>query len=344
MTLSYPDLARLCRGFAMLLHSGVGMADGAFLLSQEEQEPLAPLLSSLGQTMDKGTPLSDALEQSGVFPEHLWSMIRVGESTGQLEQVLEGLADYYETRSAVKQQLRSAVAYPGTVLVLMLVVLGVLLVKVLPIFETVYASLGRSLTGAAASLLHTGRILKALLPVLFGLLGFLALCGLLLWFCPNLREKLARFWQRRYGDRGIARKFNNAHFAQALSLGLSAGLSTEEAVSLAETLLRTVPGAARRCANCIRSMDEGQEFIAALEETELLPPSQRRLLHLGLRSGNADQVMETVSRTMQKEAWDALEKSISSIEPTLVLVCSGLIGLILLSVLLPLADILSALG
>ena len=344
MTLTYPELTRICRGLALLLHSGVGLADGAFLMSREEQGDVAQLLETLGNHLDGGCPLSDGLEQSGAVPEHTWAMVRVGESTGRLEDVLNSLADYYESRTAVKKQIRSAVAYPGTVLMLMLVVIGVLLVKVLPVFEKVYASLGRSMTGAAAGLLHTGRILKGMLPVLFGLLVALALAAAVLYFCPKWRQKLVLFWQRRYGDRGIGRTFNDAHFAQALALGLSGGLSPEQCVDLAGELLREIPGAAQRCQRCAQALQAGADLREAVEKGDFLPPAQRRLLNVGLKSGSGEQVMEKIAENRMAEAREELDKAISSLEPTLVLITSGLIGLILLSVLLPLADILSMLG
>lgn len=343
MMLTYPELSRICRSFAMVLHSGIPLADGAYLLAREEEGALAELLKGLGKTLDAGAPLSEALARTGAFPEHLWAMVRVGETTGHLEPVLERLSDYYESRSAVKKQLLSALAYPGTVLLLMLLVIGVLLVKVLPVFEKVYGSLGRSMTGTAAGLLHTGKILEGCLPALFLLLAALGVCAAVLYFSPKLGQKLILVWQKHWGDRGIARKFNNAHFAQALALGLSGGLPPEDCLDLARQL-QTCPKAAKRVEESREALKAGASLDMALEKGELLAPSQRRLLAMGIQSGNAERTMEKLAQTAMEEAWEALDQAISSVEPTLVLICSGLIGLILLSVLLPLADILSVLG
>ena len=344
MTLSYPELSDICRGFALLLHSGVGVADGAFLLAREEQPPVQRLLNTLGESLDTGMPLSEAMKQSGAFMDHVCAMVRIGEETGRQEEALNALADYYEERSRSLRQIRSAVAYPAMVLVLMLIVVGVLLVKVLPVFDRVYASLGSRLTGPAAGLLYVGQLLEAGLPVIFGLLLILVAAAVTIRFCPALRKKLTAIWQRRYGDRGLARKFNNARFSRALAMGLASGLSLESCMSLAENLLQDAPGAARRCNQCARAMEEGVAFGNALEQAELLPPAQCRLLQIGSCSGNADRVMEQIADTMMTDAQDALEQAISGIEPAMVLASSLLVGLILLSVMLPLADILAVLG
>lgn len=344
MTLLYPELARLCRGLALLLGSGIGAAEGVFLLAQEEQPPLQAHLHTMGQQLDRGLSLAEAMKAGGIFPEQVPTMVHIGEQTGRLEETLNSLAEYYEENHRTVGQIRSAVLYPAMVLLLMLLVVGVLLVKVLPVFDRVYASLGSGLTGPAAGLLYAGFLLEASLPGILGAGLVLAAFAAAVWLRPAFREKLVVFWRQRWGDRGIARKFNNARFARALALGLSSGMDLETSLFLAEKLLRDVPGAARRCADCIRMMEEGAEMSVVLEQTQLLPPAQSRLLQLGFRSGNGDKVMETVADALMEQARESLELLISRIEPAMVLISGLLVGLILLSVMLPLADILTVLG
>ena len=344
MTLPDLELARLCRGFALLLGSGIGGAEGAFLLAREEQPPLQALLNALGEHMDRGLPLAEAMAETGSFPEYVQAMVHIGEQTGRLEDALRGLAEHYEENVRTRRQIRSAVAYPAMVLGLMLLVVGALLVKVLPVFDRVYASLGSRLTGPAAGLLYAGQLLEASLPVILAALLVLAAVAAALRRFPGCREKGLAFWRQRWGDRGIARKFNNARFARALALGLSSGMDLDSSLSLAASLLGQIPGAALRCRQCIQAMEEGASFSDAMEGAQLIPAAQCRLLQVGFRSGSGDRVMETVADTLMEEARDCLQKRIGSIEPAMVLVSSLLVGLILLSVMLPLADILTALG
>ena len=344
MTLSHPELTRLLRGFALLLHSGIGPADGAFLLAREEQAYLQPLLNSLGESLDQGTALSEAMECADAFPAYVCAMVRIGEETGRLEEALNSLADHYEQQSRTLHHIQSALAYPAMVFVLMLLVVGVLLVKVMPVFDGVYASLGSRLTGPAAGLLYTGQLLEAALPAIFGGLLMLAAVVCALFFSPAIREKLVKAWKHRYGDRGIARKFNNARFARALAMGLASGMTLEASLSLAEKLLVDVPAAARRCADCARAMEAGEDFGSAVEQAGLLPPAQCRLLQLGSRCGSADRVMGQIADAMMEEARNTLDRAVSTVEPAMVLISSVLVGLILLSVMLPLADILAVLG
>lgn len=344
MKLQPQETAQLCRGLSLLLHGGISLADGVYLLAEEASGPMQALLQALGNQMDQGKQLSEAMEDSGAFSEDVSGMVRVGEETGRVEEALKALADYYDERSRTARQIRNAVAYPGMILLLMLAVISVLLIKVLPVFDQVYASLGSRLTGVAAGLLHLGGMLEKALPAILVLLAVLAGLAVLYARAASFREKLNGWYLARFGDRGIARKFHNARFARAMAMAFGSGLPLEDALALAKRLLSGVPGAAARCETCMALLKDGESLAEAMGKTGLLPPAQSRMLSLGLRGGNGDRVMEDIADRMMEEARNALEDAVSRVEPAMVLVSSLLVGLILLAVMLPLMNIMSTIG
>jgi len=103
--LTYRELEGLCGGLALLLHAGVSLSDGLFLMAEEETGGLKPLISSLGQDMDSGMTLSASMEKAAVFPAFVTGMVRVGERTGRTEEALSGLAGYYRERERVARQV-----------------------------------------------------------------------------------------------------------------------------------------------------------------------------------------------------------------------------------------------
>ena len=341
--LSNADISYICRSLALLLHGGLTLADGICLLGQEDTVH-RELLGFLEKGLDEGRPLSDVLAETGCFPGAVHRMVRIGEETGQLEEALNGLADYYDQRCHTARLLHNAVSYPGMALGLMLVVIGVLLVKVLPIFDEVYASLGSRLTGIAAGLLYFGQLLKGAMPVLFALLCLIVVLALLFAKCRPFREWVTNRYQKKFGDKGISREFNNARFARGLAMGLGSGLHMEEAISLASDLLQDIPGAAKRCALCARKVEQGSDLSDALREGGLLDAASCRMLKLGIRGGSGDTVMADIAEKQLEKAEARLESAIGKIEPAMVLTASILVGLILLSVMLPLMHILSAIG
>lgn len=344
MKLTNPQISGLCRGLALMLHAGISLADGAFLMAQEEQGAFQDVLNHLGRSLDAGKMLSQTMEEMEIFPRLVTGMVLVGERTGRMEESLEGLASFYEERQRIAHRLRSSLAYPGMILILMLAVVGVLLIRVLPVFDQVYVSLGSRLTGLAAGLLQLGQILESALPVVLVLL-MLVVAGVVLYGCwASFRERCDALWQNRFGDRGIARKFNNAQFARAMAMGLGSGLALEEALELASLLLSDIPGAAERCRICTQELSRGASLAEALGKAELLRGGDCRMLTVGCKGGNSDRVMEEIADRLLAEAEEALDVTISSVEPAMVLAASVLVGIILLSVMLPLMNIMSALG
>ena len=342
--MSNGDIAHYCKGMSLLLHAGIGLGDGLYFMAEEEKDEAAQMLKEMGQEVDFGSALWQAMEKHANFPAYVVGMVKVGEYTGHLEEALMALSFYYEERERMNRQMRSTLTYPAILLLLMLVVIGVLLVSVLPVFDEVYASLGGSLNGIAGILLKLGQFLKAALPVLLVLLAVGVGLVLLVFYNGECRKKVTDAFLQKYGDKGAFRKMNDAHFVQALELGYRSGLQIEEAAALAGELLKDIPGAAGRYQKCAELLEQGKVLSESLGETEILAAKECRMLELGMRSGSGEQVIREISERISEDASLELEAAASRIEPAMVLSASLLVGMILLAVMLPLMNIMSAIG
>lgn len=339
------ETADLCRELALLLHAGITTGDGLYLLAEEETEAFRKeMLTQMAKTVDFGSPLAKAFEDTKIFPVHMTGLLQVGEAVGRTEETLNALSRYYENKENLERRIINSLTYPVMLLLLMLVVIVVLLTKVLPVFNEVYASLGGSLTGIAGALLSFGTVLNNMLPLLCTVLGLVLVLVGAFTFNQNFRTKVLGFWNNRFGDKGVSKKLNNARFAQALSMGISSGMPAEDAVDMATVLLGDIPKAAERCEKCAELLKNGESLSKSLNETELMEPAACRLLTLGMRGGSGDTVMEELARRMQNDAEYELERTASKIEPALVLVTTVLVGAILLAVMLPLMNIMTAIG
>ena len=342
--LSQEETSLLCRELALLMHAGVDPGSGLTLLAEETEAPrMRALFETIAGRTDEGVPLSEAVKETGALPDYVTSLMFVGEQTGRLEDALQALADYYHYQVQLSRRLRQALTYPVVLMLVMLVVIVVLLVKVLPVFDGVYARLGGSMTGIAGGLLKAGQVLDLLMPVLCAIVAlFLALIAAL-FLADGFRKRCAAFVQKTCVNLPLLKKMNTSRFAQALSMGISSGLMTEESVTLAAELLRDLPVAAG-CKKCTGLLEQGMPLAKALDECQLLPSAQCRMLELGFRSGCEDSVMRQIAAQLEEDAQNALEGALGRIEPTMVLATSVLVGMILLSVMLPLMDIMSTIG
>lgn len=343
--LNYREIASFCQELAWLVHSGVRVGDGLHLLAEEEKEEAwKACLETMAEQADDGIYLSEIIKNAGCFPVYVQGILNVGETAGRLEEALHALTRYYEERDRMNNRIRGALMYPSILLLLMLIVIVVLLTQVLPIFQSVFVSLGGELGGVAGGLLTLGSLLNKAMPVLCVLIAVAV--GLVIAFSVSavFREKVMAFWRKKAGDKGVMRKMNDASFAQAISMGLSSGLPLEETMELAAEVLGDVPEAKERCLNCKEELLSGIPLADALKKADVFPPAMCRLLSLGMQSGNGDTVMVEIADRLSEEADEALTSKVEKLEPTLVLITSILVGIILLSVMLPLMNIMEAIG
>ncbi len=338
------EISSLCMELALITHAGLGISDGLRLLGEEAEDEQKNFLNALADSVDGGNPLSGAMRECGEFPDYVCSLTAVGERAGRSEEAFGALSAYYEGRARLEAHIRDALFYPAVLLLLMLVVIAVLLIKVLPVFNDVFTSLGGRMTGLAGGLLTLGHMLDSILPVLWVLLAVCAALLTLFAVSGAFRAFLLDRRETRGGDHGISGTLFRTHFAQALAMGLQSGLQVEEALDLAASFQRKNPAAVRRCHDCRSRLDQGAGLAEALRDSGLLPAVYCRLLAMGIRSGTGDSVMRKISQRMEEQCGEAIDAKVSRVEPTMVIAISVLVGVILLSAMLPLMNIMSAIG
>ena len=343
--LSYEEISAVCSGMEMMTHAGTGTGDALALVAEDmEGTRLREILLHMADEADMGTPLAEVFEKEGCFPPHVTALLRVGEQTGHVEETFGSLSDYYESRMRMSRQIRDALIYPMILMIIMIVVLAVLLAYVLPIFNDVYRQMGGRLTGVAGGLFAVGQVISRIMPVLGVLLVACAAFVIAFAVSEEFREKCTEFWKKRHGDKGISWQASSAHFAQAFSMGVHSGMQIEEALELSGKLLTDVPGADKRIGSCLDLLAEGTSLAEAMKKTELLPQAECRLLATAVRSGSTDTCIEEIAERMSWKSERAIGQLVSRVEPTLVIVGCLLVGLILFSVMLPLMNIMSAMG
>lgn len=345
MNLSNDYLSAFSLQLALLLHSGISIGDGLHMLAEDEENPeTKKVLESMSDQMDDGLQFSDVMEKNGNFPEYMVYMIRNGENTGRVESALKALSDYYENQRQLSESIRSALFYPVLLMILMLLIIGILLIRVLPVFATVYRQLGGSMTGVAGGFLKLGALLEQALPVIGGVILVAVVIAMVFYFSDSLREKLAGKIRRRFGDRGLLRKISMARFASALAMGMMSGLTIEDAMRLAMGFHQESDRVKESYRRCLQNLEEGEPLADTLKKEKIFPALYCRMLSLGVKSGTGDQIMTEIAGRLEEDVSRTIEKAVSRIEPSIVIVTSILVGVILLSVMIPLMNIMATIG
>lgn len=342
VTLDSEILSVLCYQLGLMLKAGIGSEEAVEALREDVSDPrIDGVLKELQGSLLDGAPLSEALKRSGAFPAYMIRMVEIGQAAGRLDEVLSALAGYYRREADTASAIRRAILYPAVMAVLVAAVFLILMVRVLPVFQQVFTQLGVSLSPMAQGLLQAGQAGKYVAAVVVVLLGVGALA---LLFFSRRSAQSARTLETRFlgkGAAGIA--VDRSRFASAMALMLSSGLQLDEAMERTILLLEgsvLTP----RLQECKTQMDNGTDFAKSVMSSKVIDGMQAGLLGAGFRAGVPEQAMEELAERCQDEADGRLSRRLSRLELSLVVVLCVSVGLVLLSVMLPLLGVLSAIG
>lgn len=342
--LSEEQISVFCRSLAMMLRSGVTMQEAVELFVQDGDDA-SPLLHSTAQQMEKalgeGQSFAQTARDTGAFPEYALGVFSMAELSGRLDEVLDRLADYYDRQHALNERLRSTLTYPVALLLMMCGVLSVLVFSVLPMFVRVYNSLTGSLAASSYAYVLAASLIGRVSLVLAVAVSAVLLVLTVMLHTQKGREKLNGPMERSRFTCKAARQLAVSQMADTVSTMLASG--AEEDSALEQCIRQTShTGLCTALQACRSDMQQGTGMAQAFLRHKVLPPLYARMLQGGSESGSLPAAMESVALRMGQEAENALCRLIDDIEPVLIGFLTVSVGFTLLSVMLPLLGILSA--
>lgn len=328
--------AGFCEQIALMLGAGIPLSDGLESLADDTDARLRDLARGVEETGS----LSEALRADGRWPAYLVEMAAIGERTGQLEEVMRGLGVYYAREARFRRALAGATAYPMTLGGMLVLIVLVMLWKVFPVFRRVLAGLGVGMTGTAGRMMSLGAAVGwlVLALVLVALVGA-GVCMLLMRTPAKERVKSA-LMDRIAPLKRLRRRISLARISSALSMLLSAGIPLDEALVLTQKVVGD-DSSAKKLEDLRTAMLDGEPFAEALAGTGLFDGLHCRMIRMGAAAGREDEVMAGIAADLEEQVEEGANRLVAVIEPTLVALLTVVIGAMLLSVMLPMAGILS---
>lgn len=338
------ELCAFCSQIAMILKAGISVQEGIAIMAEDSQNAGgADILETVRAHAEMGEPFRECLQAAGVFPKYMLDMVLIGEQSGRLDEVMDSLAAYYENSEAVSKSLRSAVTYPVIMIVMMVAVICILVTKVLPIFNEVFSQLGSQLSPFSQSILQFGTAMNRYSVAIVAVLAVVIIAMLVIKASPKGREWYGRMFRSFFGTRRLAEKISAGRFASAMALMLSSGLDVDQSLEMAGQLVDDRQTRSK-VSKCQEQIADGGSFADALAQAGLFSGVYARMVLVGFKTGAVDVVMRKIADSCEAEVDDQISRIISILEPTLVAVLSLIVGMILLSVMLPLMGIMSSIG
>lgn len=338
------ETALFCEQLAMILKSGMPLSDGIKAIASEvDSADYKNILETISADLDLSKPFSEALINAGIYDNYMINLVLVGEKSGYLDQVMEQLTIYYHRLDETKAKLKDAIIYPSVLIIMMVAVIAVLVIKVLSIFETVLNNLGSTLSSSASTLMIIGKLLAQ-----YGLIILIVVIVVIsILFLKATLNKTNKSLSALLNSFIMTRKLGNdievSQFAYALSLLMNSGYDTSETLKIVPNIINSSI-LKNKISLISKQLSKGISFDQALVESKIFKSIYNRLLTIGFKTGNGEKVMSEIAGKYEDEIDNSITRFLNIIEPLIIIVLAIIIGIILLSVMLPLMSIMSSIG
>ena len=343
--LTSEELSVFCDQIALMLESGMTLKDGVDMLAEDEarEGAAARPYSRIRETVEETGSLYIAMkEREEEWPHYMVEMVGIGEETGRLEDIMRNLSSYYTREGKIKDAASSAVTYPVVLGVMMVVIIAVLLWRVMPVFRQVLGSLGVDPGAPSMRLMNVGTAAGWAVLAVIGLMIIAAAAVLILMKTKHREKVLATLRNMLPPVRKITRKLSASRIAGMLGMMLGGGFPIENALDMSAAALDDEESVSQ-VKSIQQKMAEGEYFADAVSSTGLFSDFYNRILKIGSASGHEPQVLTKIAEVYEEQVEDDLSRLISLIEPVLVALLSIVIGAVLLSMMLPMAGVMSSL-
>ncbi len=341
--LSNTEIAAFCEQLAFMIKAGISLQESLIIIREDAKKGGLgfDITKRLLEHVENGGTLWAALEKSGEFPEYMVNMIQIGEASGRLDDVLESLRQYYERNEAISRGIRSAVAYPLVMIVMMLAVILVIVMQIMPVFGGVFQQLGSEVPPVVQSIMRFGEGLSQNAAIIIIVLGVIVLAVFFGYRSAQGKTMFATLFEKIF--RRLSQTVSSGRFASVMSLMLSSGMDVDKAIEMSYNITENV-STKRKIAKTSKLLKAGKPLADSIVQTGLFTGAYGRMISIGFRTGTSDIVMQRITEHYEEDIDRRISAIVAALEPTLVAVLSLIVGFILMTVMIPLMGVMSAIG
>ncbi len=336
------DVTIFARQFSTMINAGLSLTKCLSILgTQTENAYLREIISQLGKDVEAGQSLSDSLSKHPkVFPPIFVNMVRAGETGGVLDEVLNRIADHFETDMALRAKIKSAMTYPIAMGGLVLIVLAAMMIFVVPTFEKMFSDMGGDLPFMTQFLINLSDFVASIWGAVtaVGIVIFIFVFkwwskgpGQLIWDGAKLRMPV-------FGS--LTRKFALAKFTRTFGTLVSAGVPILTALDIvADTAGNEV--VARAVKKTRSAIKEGETIAKPLSESKVFPSMLVQMIAVGEETGALDQMLNKVADFYDDEVSTSVDGLTSLIEPLMMASLGVIVGGMVVALYLPMFQVIT---
>ena len=338
------DLSVFCRQFVAMTKAGVSILEALKMLcEQTENKQLQKATEGVRVNVEKGETLARSLaEFPKVFPDLLVNMVAAGESSGSLDVALERMAIQFEKSSKTQALVKKAMIYPAVLCVVMVAVVIVMLTTVIPNYVNMFADLGTDLPALTKGVMAASDFVIGKWFILVPVIIAIAV-GIKTFAATDVGKHVFHGLKLKIpAVKNLEVKSASAMMARTLSTLLAAGVPLIEAVDIVGDTMSNVYFK-EALDNCKNEIMIGQPLSRPLEESGLFPPMVYHMTRIGEEAGNTEEMLTKLADYYDEEVELAVQSLMAAMEPVIILVMAGVVGVLIGACMAPMLTMYQAL-
>ena len=340
------DIALFTRQMSTMMRAGVPLVQAFEIVSEGVDKPkLAALIKDVRNDVAGGNSFAQSIRKHPIYFDDLFcNLVDAGEQSGSLETMLDRIATYKEKTESLKAKVKKAMTYPIAVLLVAVIVSGILLIKVVPQFEDVFAGFGAELPAFTQMVIRLSEFVQA---YWFAMVAGAIALGLVLRAIHRrsvgVRRTIDRLALKAPVAGDIIEKSAVARFARTLSTTFAAGVPLVDA-------LGSVAGATGNsvytdAVNKVRDdVSTGQQLNFSMRSTGVFPNMVNQMVAIGEESGALDDMLDKSASYYEEQVDNAVDNLTALMEPMIMAVLGVLVGGLIIAMYLPIFQLGSVVG
>ncbi len=337
------ELSIFCKQISVMFFSYITILDGIILLSEQSDNKILKMtFLEIHKLLEEGYSFAESVAMyNHIFGPYLVKMTLIGERSGNLDIVFADLSNYFEKESEIKRRVKSAIIYPACLSALTLITFMYIVESILPLFNEILTSVGATLSPLTSAIINISIFLdNYFVLILFFII--VAIGGIYIYLSRDEgKYKLDSIKAKTPYLSYITNRVITARFARSLGLLLKSGLDIYYALDQCTVLINNVY-LLERFQEASEKIKQGESLGKSLEEINVFPKLFIKMIIIGEKTGNLDEMLAKTSEMYEVEAYDAIDRTTKLIEPILITILSIVMGGLLLAIMLPMISIMNA--
>jgi type IV pilus assembly protein PilC len=339
------SIAVFTRQLATMIDAGLPLVQSLEILSQQQESKVFKnIIREIREDVEGGSTFAGALKKHPVtFNELYTNLVVAGEEGGILDNILNRLANYIEKSEALKKKVKSALIYPATIIGVAVIVVMILMIFVIPVFETMFKSAGQNLPLPTLIVLTISKLIKKYVFIFIPAMGVLFYILKKYYQTQNGRAVIDSLLLKLPVFGLLFKKIAVARFSRTLGTLVSSGVPILDGLAIVSRTSgnRTIEIAILNARSSIR---EGETIAEPLDRSGIFPPMVIQMISVGESTGALDSMLSKIADFYEEEVDIAVANLTSLLEPFLMVFLGVVIGGVVISMYLPIFQMASAVG